>query len=172
MIRRNPTSPNPFSEPAIVLLDEADLHLHPKWQRSIRQDLTSHFPATQFIVTAHSPIVAQASLDANLAVFERQGDHVVINNDAEKYTDWRIDQIAIEMFGLRSARPPQIQALFDERDQLLSNRSRTKRQETRLAEIEARIRELPVWDTPEDRDAMDIIRRAAALIKDKTPNQP
>jgi predicted ATP-binding protein involved in virulence len=39
----------------IVLIDEIDLHLHPNWQRQIRELLTNHFPNVQFISTAHSP---------------------------------------------------------------------------------------------------------------------
>ena len=40
---------------AIVLIDELDLHLHPKWQRTIVENLTRTFPNCQFIVTTHSP---------------------------------------------------------------------------------------------------------------------
>ena len=165
MIRKNPKSNNPFGEPAIVLIDEIDLHLHPKWQLSIRQHLAEHFPATQFFVTAHSPIMALASLDSNLMVFERRDDHVVINDYAERVIDWRIDQIVMELFSLRSPRPPWIEKLFDERNLLLRDSKRTPRKEARLEEIEARIQDLPVWDTPEDREAMDIIHRAAGQLK-------
>ena len=165
MIRENPKSKNPFGEPAIVLIDEIDLHLHPKWQLSIRQHLAEHFPATQFIVTAHSPIMALASLDSNLMVFERQDDHVVINDYAERVIDWRIDQVVMELFSLRSPRPPWIEKLFDERSLLLRDSKRTKRKQARLEEIEARIQKLPVWDTPEDLEAMDIIHRAADQLK-------
>lgn len=38
-----------------ILIDELDLHLHPKWQRSIVENLTRVFPSCQFIVTTHSP---------------------------------------------------------------------------------------------------------------------
>jgi len=41
--------------PGIVLIDELDLHLHPKWQRRIIHDLKHTFPAIQFITTTHSP---------------------------------------------------------------------------------------------------------------------
>lgn len=40
---------------AIVLIDEIDLHLHPKWQRTIVKKLTETFPSCQFIATTHSP---------------------------------------------------------------------------------------------------------------------
>ncbi len=39
----------------IVLIDELDLHLHPKWQRSIINNLRQAFPKIQFICTTHSP---------------------------------------------------------------------------------------------------------------------
>jgi predicted ATP-binding protein involved in virulence len=42
---------------AIVLIDELDLHLHPKWQRLIDKNLTAAFPKCQFIATTHSPQV-------------------------------------------------------------------------------------------------------------------
>jgi predicted ATP-binding protein involved in virulence len=42
---------------AVVLIDEIDLHLHPKWQRQIVHNLTTAFPRCQFIATTHSPQV-------------------------------------------------------------------------------------------------------------------
>ena len=42
---------------AVVLIDEIDLHLHPKWQRQIVRKLTETFPRCQFIATTHSPQV-------------------------------------------------------------------------------------------------------------------
>ena len=45
----------------IVLLDEADVHLHPTWQRELGQRLKKLFPYIQFIVTTHSPLVCQAA---------------------------------------------------------------------------------------------------------------
>lgn len=43
--------------PAIMLVDEIDLHLHPSWQQRVLGDLMRAFPCTQFIVTTHSPQV-------------------------------------------------------------------------------------------------------------------
>lgn len=42
----------------IVLIDEVDLHLHPSWEQTVMQKLHSTFPNIQFIVSAHSPLVA------------------------------------------------------------------------------------------------------------------
>ena len=46
--------------PGVVLIDEIDLHLHPKWQARILGDLINIFPNVQFIVTTHSPIVVSS----------------------------------------------------------------------------------------------------------------
>ncbi|MBE9141360.1 AAA family ATPase [Nodosilinea sp. LEGE 07088] len=43
--------------PGLILIDEIDVHLHPKWQRHVVEDLTHTFPAIQFVCTTHSPIV-------------------------------------------------------------------------------------------------------------------
>lgn len=57
MALANPHLTNPLDAPAIVLIDEIDLHLHPEWQRRIISDLLSAFPSTQFILTTHSPFI-------------------------------------------------------------------------------------------------------------------
>ena len=61
----NPSLDDPLSEGhAVVLIDEIDLHLHPKWQRQIVSNLTTTFPRCQFIATTHSPqIVASVEPD-------------------------------------------------------------------------------------------------------------
>jgi predicted ATP-binding protein involved in virulence len=43
--------------PGLVLIDELDVHLHPKWQRRIASDLKETFPSIQFVCTSHSPQV-------------------------------------------------------------------------------------------------------------------
>lgn len=51
----NPKSENPLNGSGIVLIDEIDLHLHPKWQRKVVGKLREIFPNIQFLVTTHSP---------------------------------------------------------------------------------------------------------------------
>lgn len=43
--------------PGVVLIDELDVHLHPRWQRRVASDLKSTFPGVQFVCTTHSPQV-------------------------------------------------------------------------------------------------------------------
>ena len=44
----------------VVLIDELDLHLHPRWQRRVIDDLRRTFPKLQFICTTHSPFLIQS----------------------------------------------------------------------------------------------------------------
>ena len=166
LIDRYPKSPFPLQEPAIVIVDEIDLHLHPHWQRDIRKRLTGHFPRVQFIATAHSPLMAQSSLDANVAVCRKWEDHVLILNDPTVIREWRLDQvITSELFGLASARPPEVEALFNRRRQL-ANRHRLSVEERReLADLDRQVGKMPTAELSTDQNAMDIIRRAAAQLE-------
>ena len=47
----------PMLVEGVVLVDEIDLHLHPRWQRDVLKGLRAAFPKLQFIVTTHSPQV-------------------------------------------------------------------------------------------------------------------
>lgn len=53
----NPDSEDILSTPGVVLIDEIDLHLHPRWQERIVHDLQMIFPRVQFIVSTHAPLV-------------------------------------------------------------------------------------------------------------------
>ena len=60
----------------MVIIDEVDLHLHVRWQRTVLRQLSALFPGTQFVVTTHSPAVVQAAIDdghALIVLHERQG---------------------------------------------------------------------------------------------------
>jgi predicted ATP-binding protein involved in virulence len=63
--------------PGVVLIDEIDLHLHPKWQRRVVEDLKRTFPKIQFFATTHSPFIIQ-SLKANelINLDNRDGEYV------------------------------------------------------------------------------------------------
>src|SRR5262249_50351994 len=129
MFDRYPESDNPLAEPAVVLIDEIDLHLHPKWQRELLYYLSNLFPNTQFIVTTHSPLIVQsaAARDANIVVCRREGDHVVIDQSIEAVRGWRADQILTsDLFDLPSTRDTEIEKLEKQRRDILSKAKLTK----------------------------------------------
>lgn len=57
LVKLNPDSDAPLHSHGIVVIDEIELHLHPKWQQEILIGLQETFPNLQFIVTTHSPQV-------------------------------------------------------------------------------------------------------------------
>lgn len=58
--------------PGIVLIDELDLHLHPKWQRRVVEDLRTTFPLVQFVATTHSPFIIQSLRPGELINLEEE----------------------------------------------------------------------------------------------------
>jgi energy-coupling factor transporter ATP-binding protein EcfA2 len=59
---------NPLEGRAVVGIDEVDLHLHPRWQRTVIDQLENLFPNTQFVLTTHSPVVVQGAIDRGRSV--------------------------------------------------------------------------------------------------------
>jgi predicted ATP-binding protein involved in virulence len=73
----------PMIAPALMLVDEIDLHLHPTWQQRVLDDLMRTFPGTQFIVTTHSPQVLSTVSRENIRVLTQRedGQHVALKPD-------------------------------------------------------------------------------------------
>lgn len=87
-------SDNPLLENAVVLIDEIDLHLHPKWQRDIISIISNVFKNVQFIVTTHSPLVIQSMEEVNLYVLRRQGEKVVAERSpVTNFSGWTVEEI-------------------------------------------------------------------------------
>lgn len=160
MLWRFPESDEPLKEPAIVIVDEIDLHLHPVWQRTIMQKLTNHFTNTQFICTAHSPIMAQASELQNLTVVKRLEDNnVIIANTPHIVKGWRIGQLLTsELFDFDSERGPEVDQIVERRRELLKKDTLSPEEQRELEGLSSEINELPIGETKGEEDAFKILR--------------
>ena len=164
-LNRYRESPNPLAEPAVVLIDEIDLHVHPRWQLDIMKDLSLLFPATQFIATSHSPLIVQVAETANLVLLRKQEDYVEIVNDPGVSKNFRVDQILTSLaFGVPS-RSKRIEHLFAQRAELTDKTERTQEEEDLLNDVRRQISKLPTAEDPDDRNAMDLIRKFANHLK-------
>jgi predicted ATP-binding protein involved in virulence len=173
MVDRYPESPDPLAEPAVVLVDEIDLHLHPKWQRDLIGFLTEQFPNTQFIVTAHSPLIVQAAHDANLVLLRRAGNHVVIENNPATIRGWRVDQILTsELFGLETARPPAAERILIRRKELLTKPRLSKANQKELQEINAKLGSIPTGESFEQARTMALIEKSLEILKKNQGSNP
>lgn len=64
----------------IVLIDEIDMHLHPKWQWNVLQTLESTFPNIQFIIATHSPIIISSCKSGNLILIDDNQEITYLKN--------------------------------------------------------------------------------------------
>jgi hypothetical protein len=168
MVERYPRHKDPLKQPAVVLVDEIDLHMHPRWQRKLMSYLSERFPNTQFIVTAHSPIFVQAATGANIAVLRRDEKKkcVIIDNSPEAIRGWRIDQLLTsDLFGLPTARPPDVEKLLLERKKLLSKARLTKKDRERVSNLEEKIGRLPGGETFADAKKMERLDRTLDALE-------
>ena len=82
------------NSPGIVLIDELELHLHPKQQYRIVEDLRRVFPNIQFIITTNSPFIIQSL---------REGDYFINLDEPEikyEYSNQSIEDITECIMGL------------------------------------------------------------------------
>lgn len=78
LFKANPQSHDATKLQGIVIIDEFDLHLHPKWQRRFTELLTQFFPYIQFIVSTHSPIPLLGAPENSVFLKVARQEHIVI----------------------------------------------------------------------------------------------
>jgi len=103
----NPDSTKPLLGSGIVLIDEIDLHLHPKWQRIIVHKLLEIFPNCQFIISTHSPHVITHVQPENLFLLEQTDSGIVVRKPNESYGK-NVDRILEDLMGLETTRPKEV----------------------------------------------------------------
>ncbi|VVB90829.1 DNA double-strand break repair Rad50 ATPase [uncultured archaeon] len=103
----NPASTEPLLGSGIVLIDEIDLHLHPKWQRMIVINLLKVFPNCQFIISTHSPHVITNIQPESLFDLKQTDLGIVAVKPNESYGK-NVDRILEDLMGLETTRPDEV----------------------------------------------------------------
>ena len=119
---------------AVVLIDEIDLHLHPKWQRQIVHNLRAAFPRCQFIATTHSPQV----------IGEVEHERIQIIADGQVYSpthSYGVDSSRVleEVMG-SDPRAKEVQSLLSDVSQVIGRQQFDRAREI-LAQIVERLGE-------------------------------
>ena len=118
----------------VVLIDEVELHLHPKWQYSFMNKLREIFPLIQFIVTTHSPtVLLGAGMEAVYYQIYKDDGVVKISEQKEVKNDF-LNDIQSDIFG------------FDINDERINNpsqddKNRQKRAKENLLSLIKTIKE-------------------------------
>lgn len=123
----------------IVLIDEIDLHLHPKWQRHIVADLKKIFPSIQFIVTTHSPFIVQSLKAEELIVLD---ENVEIGNDPINRSIEEITEMEMGLDGLLRSR--RFQEMLDTASHYfeLIAKGKNSKNDKEVAELRQKLNEL------------------------------
>jgi len=79
LLTLNPDLDNPLKSPGVVVIDEIELHLHPRWQQNIVGALLKSFECIQFIITTHSPQVLSTIDKNNIRMFINSEDGEILS---------------------------------------------------------------------------------------------
>jgi energy-coupling factor transporter ATP-binding protein EcfA2 len=159
--------------PAVVLVDELDLHLHPRWQTRIVPALASTFPRTTFIATTHNPLtlngtVADERMRGAVHIIKggEDGGLRIVQRDLPP--GMRVDEVLThDWFDLHSTLDADTLAKIDEHRELL--RADVHEGDPRRLELEAELRgRLGRYaDTPAERLAQELV--ASEFPDDEQP---
>jgi predicted ATP-binding protein involved in virulence len=118
MAQANPTIGT--NSEAIVLIDEVDLHLHPRWQQTVLDDLRRAFPNAQFIVTTHSEQVIAAVRPDQVVRLARDPELGVTYDRPSSTYGATPDRVSVDVMQVPTLRRADVQRTLDEYWSLIS----------------------------------------------------
>jgi tetratricopeptide (TPR) repeat protein len=140
-----PDSDRPIEQPAFVLVDELDAHLHPAWQRLLPDLIRQRFPRVQFLATSHSPLMVSSLGPGELFVVARDTVPTTEGEERSVVTvtavdvdpqGLRVDQILTSpLFGLLTSRSPAFGGQTDRYSELMRATSRSPADEEELQRL-------------------------------------
>ena len=141
MVTHGRLRPGWQDEPAILLIDEIENHLHPTWQRRVIPALLKHFPGLQIFATTHSPFVVAGIKAGQVHLLKRdQEGKVTATPNPEDIVGWTADEILRTMMGVDDPTDDETAAAARELRQLRSEGP--LEDETAEAQRQAQIQEL------------------------------
>jgi predicted ATP-binding protein involved in virulence len=88
---------NPYN--SIILIDEPEIALHPKWQVEIMNIYASIGENNQFIVATHSPYIINSVPNININFLIKEDDKIIAINDIVAYgrdIEWVLNEMGLE----------------------------------------------------------------------------
>lgn len=161
----------------ILLIDELEQHLHPRWQRFIVKRLAEKLPRTQVISTTHTPLVAAAVGDipsSNILKLSLISEDQTVNGQLLKPKDFRgkrADQILVELFDLTTSRSVGSQNDISRYTELLP-KYRNDQEERELQELSKNLQEKIVFGENKYEQEVEKAVREALEKRLKSPLDP
>ncbi len=155
----NPHLENPLNGEGVVLIDEIDLHLHPKWQRDVIIGLREAFPSCQFFLSSHSPQVLSEVKREEIYLLLATADGITASHPSSSSYGRETNQILEETLGV-APRPPRYEKKLRQYFRLLAEEKFQKAERLR-EELEREIGE----DEPKFARADALLRRREILSR-------
>ncbi|MCR8853513.1 AAA family ATPase [Lysinibacillus fusiformis] len=126
-----------YDAEGVVLIDELDAHLHPRWNIEIVKRLRNAFPKIQFIATSHNPLTLRGLLENEIAVLvEDSNNENTVIQDLPEQKGMKIEEILTsKYFGLYDTLP-ELNDIFQEYYSLLVHPFPNNSQQERIDELE------------------------------------
>lgn len=121
----------------LILIDEAENHLHPKWQKVFLGNIQKIFPKLQLIVSTHSPFIVSSVENCRVYVCKSKIDHSIVEEETDFYSNKPIEEILLSpLFDTRNFNS-EISDLLEKRKQANDSKNRIELEtiEKRLLEI-------------------------------------
>ncbi len=162
---------DPDEMSGILLIDEIEQHLHPRWQRHIISLLREQFPKIQFIATTHSPLCAAGTADLNekttqLLRLDKTEHGETALNVMPSLRGLRADQVLTsEAFGLPTTRNPDLAQKLGRFGELFLKESRDEQEEQEFLRLRDFLDEyLP--ESAEDTETRMMQQKLKRILKD------
>jgi predicted ATP-binding protein involved in virulence len=112
--------------PGLIFIDEAENHLHPKWQKVFLNNLLEIFPNLQVIITTHSPFIVSSVENARIFVCSSEGDGSVIKEETDFYRNKPIEEILMSPLFNTNNFNAEISELMAERKEAIASHNADK----------------------------------------------
>lgn len=159
----------------LLLLDEPDTHINPKWQRNFVELLRKYNlnnNHNHIFLATHSPLLVQAYEDEDLILFRKVDNHIIIDTENHEIKNWRIDQVLqSEYFGLSNVRPPSLDSFMKTREEILSKEVVTEDDIQFLKRIDKEEGMLPSGETLNDFKTMRLLNEVLQQISNDEKNR-
>ncbi|SFV52620.1 ATP binding protein [hydrothermal vent metagenome] len=120
----------------IILIDEFDKHLHPKWQSRLVNQLTKTFPKIQFIMTTHNPMSILDREPDEITILKEIDGEIVAVKKRVGTKKIGVSTILLEYFGVESTVSDTMRYKIDEFTKLKLKDELTEDEKKRLDELE------------------------------------
>ena len=136
---------DPLKVRGLLLIDEIDLHLHPRWQRLLHHFLREKLPNFQIIATTHSPLTAQQAEEGELYALKRENKKIVLVPFEGSPSKMLLHQLVMSpAFGLPSDESLEVQKAKEHIRAIRLNTNLTKAQKAIAKESTQKLVDLPV----------------------------